>query len=101
MTPQLTVILLVCLPLLGALIAGLFGRRIGETASMGVTIGLLFVSAALSWLAFSQVIWGGWPAHFVAQVAPFIDVGAFRSSWSVRVDSLSAVMMVVVATVCA
>jgi NADH-quinone oxidoreductase subunit L len=101
MTPQLIVTLLVFLPLLGALIAGLFGRRIGETGSMGVTTGLLFISAGLSWMVFRQVIWGTWPAHFVVQIAPFIDVGAFRSSWSVRVDSLSAVMMVVVTTVSA
>jgi NADH-quinone oxidoreductase subunit L len=66
-----------------------------------VTTGLLFLSAALSWLAFGQVIWGGWSGHFTVQLAHFIDVGAFRSTWSVRVDSLSAVMMIVVTTVSA
>ncbi|MEO8925986.1 MAG: NADH-quinone oxidoreductase subunit L, partial [Caulobacteraceae bacterium] len=101
MTPQLLVTLLVFLPLLGAAVAGLVGRRIGNTASMAVTTGLLFVSMALGWLTFAQVIWGGWPAHFTVQLAPFIDVGAFRSAWSVRVDSLSAVMLVVVTTVSA
>ncbi len=92
---------LVFLPLLGAAIAGLVGRRIGDVASMAVTTGLLFISAALSWLTFTQVIWGSWPAHFIVHLAPFIDVGAFRSEWSVRVDSLSAVMLVVVTTVSA
>src|SRR5665213_3476484 len=101
MAPQEIVTVLVFLPLLGALIAGLFGRRIGDTASMAVTTGLLFVASALGWLTFGQVIWGGWPAHFTVQLAPFIDVGAFRSAWSVRVDSLSAVMLVVVTTVSA
>ncbi|MEO7027182.1 MAG: NADH-quinone oxidoreductase subunit L, partial [Caulobacteraceae bacterium] len=63
--------------------------------------GLLFLSCALGWLTFAQVIWGGWPAHFTVHLAPFIDVGRFRSEWSIRVDSLSAVMLVVVTTVSA
>jgi len=101
MTPQLIVTLLVFAPLLGAAIAGLFGRRIGDTASMAVTTGLLIVTCALGWLTFIQVIWGGWPAHFTVELAPFIDVGAFRSTWSVRIDSLSAVMLIVVTSVSA
>ncbi|HZK98476.1 MAG TPA: NADH-quinone oxidoreductase subunit L [Caulobacteraceae bacterium] len=101
MTPQLLVTLLVFAPLAGAIVAGLAGRRIGDTASMAVTTGLLFVSCALAWLTFGAVIWGGWPARFTVELAPFIDVGAFRSTWSVRIDSLSAVMGVVVTTVSA
>jgi NADH-quinone oxidoreductase subunit L len=87
--------------LLGAAIAGLAGRRIGDVPSMAVTTGLLILSCALGWLTFAQVIGGGWPAAFLVHIAPFIDIGTFRSSWSVRVDSLSAVMMVVVTTVSA
>jgi NADH-quinone oxidoreductase subunit L len=101
MTPQLIVTLVVFAPLLGAIIAGLGGRRIGDAASMAVTTVLLFVACALGWIAFIQVIWGGWPAHFTVEVAPFIDVGRFRSDWSIRIDSLSAVMLVVVTTVSA
>src|SRR6201993_3279463 len=101
MTPQLLVTLLVFAPLLGAIVAGLFGRRIGDIPSMAVTTGLLFFSCALGWLAFSQVIWGGWPHHFTVQLAPFIQIGRFQSAWSVRIDSLSAVMLVVVTTVSA
>ncbi len=99
--PALVVVLLVFSPLLGASVAGLLGRRIGDTASMAVTTGLLLFSCALGWLTFAQVIWGGWPAHFTVFLAPFIDVGAFRSTWSVRIDTLSAVMLVVVTTVSA
>jgi NADH-quinone oxidoreductase subunit L len=101
MSPQSIVTAVVLAPLVGALIAGLAGRRIGDVASMAVTTGLLGLSAALSWLAFGQVIWGGWSGHFTVELAPFIDVGAFRSTWSVRVDPLSAVMMIVVTTVSA
>jgi len=101
MTPQLIVTIVVFAPLLGAVIAGLGGRRIGEVASMTITSGLLILSCALGWLAFIGVIWGGWPARFTVELAPFIDVGTFRSTWSVRIDSLSAVMLVVVTTVSA
>ena len=41
-------------PLLGAIVAGLFGRKIGDKPAMAVTSGLLFLSAALSWVVFSQ-----------------------------------------------
>jgi NADH-quinone oxidoreductase subunit L len=101
MTPQLLVTLLVFAPLLGAIVAGLFGRRIGDVPSMVVTTGLLFFACALAWLTFSQVIWGGWPQHFTVEIAPFIQVGKFQSDWSVRIDSLSAVMLVVVTSVSA
>ncbi len=101
MTPQVLVALLVFAPLLGALIAGLFGRQIGALASMTATTVLLMFSCALAWLTFAQVIWGGWPHAFTVTLAPFINIGAFRSSWSIRIDSLSAVMLVVVTTVSA
>jgi NADH-quinone oxidoreductase subunit L len=97
-TPQLIVTTAVLAPLLGALIAGLFGRRLGERASMTVTTGLLFLSCLLGWTCFTQILWHGWQP-FTVELAPFIDVGKFRSAWSVRIDSLSAVMLVVVTTV--
>jgi len=99
MTPQLIVILIVFAPLAGAAIAGLVGRRIGDVASMTVTTALLFFACALAWVTFFNTLYGDW--HFTAQIAPFINVGAFQSAWSVRIDSLSGVMLVVVTTVSA
>ena len=98
MTPQTIVTLLVFAPLVGALIAGLFGRRIGDVASQAVTTGLLFFACALAWITFCGVLFGH-EARFVAEVMPFINVGAFHSDWAIRIDSLSAVMLVVVTTV--
>ena len=94
------VIALVLLPLLGAAVAGMFGRRIGNVPSMGVTTALLFVACAMAWTVFAKVFGGAWPA-FTAHIAAFIQVADFRSDWSVRIDSLSAVMLVVVTTVSA
>jgi NADH-quinone oxidoreductase subunit L len=99
MSPQLIVTLIVFAPLLGAVIAGLFGRRIGDVPSMAVTTGLLFVACALAWITFFNTLYGAW--HFTVELAPFINVGAFHSDWSVRIDSLSGVMLVVVTTVSA
>ena len=98
MTPDLIVKIIVLGPLLGAAIAGLSGRRIGDIASQTVTTGLLLLSAALSWYVFSQVSAGAW-SPFIAHFAPFIQVGKFQSDWSVRIDTLSAVMLIVVTTV--
>jgi NADH-quinone oxidoreductase subunit L len=100
MSPQLLVTTLVLLPLLGSVIAGLTGRRLGDTISMTITTGLLMVSCALGWETFFQVTTGAWP-RFTAELMPFIQVGDFKSDWAVRIDGLSAVMLVVVTTVSA
>ncbi|MGA0600705.1 NADH-quinone oxidoreductase subunit L [Caulobacter sp. KR2-114] len=98
-TPELIVTSLVFAPLLGATIAGLGGRFIPTRLSMIVTTGLLGLACLLAWTTFTQVAWGAWNHPFTVELAPFIDVGKFRSAWSVRVDTLSAVMLIVVTTV--
>jgi NADH-quinone oxidoreductase subunit L len=91
---------IVFLPLLGFLIAGLFGRAIGAKASEYVTTGLLVVSAALSWVAFFTVGFGsGEP--FTVPVLRFIQSGGLDAAWALRIDTLTVVMLVVVNTVSA
>jgi NADH-quinone oxidoreductase subunit L len=85
-------------PLIGAVVAGLFGRKIGDTASQAVTTGFLFLSAILSWVVFTQWMTGAIDPLTVTY-APFINVGDFQSHWAFRLDGLSAVMLVVVTTV--
>lgn len=90
---------IVFLPLLGFLIAGLGGRIIGARPSEIVTTALLFVSAALSCVAFYDVALMG---H--AQIVPvgtWIHSGDFAVDWVLRIDSLTAVMLVVVTGVSA
>jgi len=86
---------IVFLPIIGSAIAGLFGRVIGARASELVTTGLLFVSAALSVAVFITIPLGGGAAQIV-QILPWIHSGDFAVDWTVRVDSLTAVMLVVV-----
>jgi len=85
---------IVFLPIIASLIAGLFGRLIGARASELVTTGALFVSAALSLIAFYDVTLMG-HSHLV-QVLPWIYSGDLRADWTIRVDALTGVMLVVV-----
>ena len=86
---------IVFLPLLGSVIAGLFGRLIGARASELVTTGLLFASAALSVVAFGAVALGGGETQIVP-ILSWIHSGSFVADWTVRVDTITAVMLVVV-----
>ncbi len=88
---------IVFLPLLGALIAGLFGRVIGARPSEIVTTAFLLIAAVLSWVALVQVGFGH-ETHKV-QVMRWITSGELDTSWSLRIDTLTAVMLVVVTTV--
>ncbi|HEX3674069.1 MAG TPA: NADH-quinone oxidoreductase subunit L [Rhizomicrobium sp.] len=85
---------IVFFPLLGAAIAGLFGRVIGARASEIVTTGLLFASAALSCFAFYDVALLGHAQ--ITEIMPWITSGNFNANWAIRVDTLTAVMLVVV-----
>ena len=89
--------LIVFLPLLGALVAGLFGRQIGHRNSEFVTTTLLSVSCALSWIAFFRVGFGHHDA--LVPVANWFTVGDLKVDWAFRIDTLTAVMLVVVTTV--
>ncbi|NKN36791.1 NADH-quinone oxidoreductase subunit L [Agrobacterium sp. a22-2] len=93
---------IVFLPLIGALIAGLFGRQIGAKASEYITSGLMILTAILSWVVFLQVGFGEHAeGHDVIKVALFrwIQSGGIDVEWSLRIDTLTAVMLVVVNTV--
>ncbi len=88
--------LIVFLPLVGFLIAGVFGRWIGARGAEYVTTGLLGVSFVLSWIAFFMVAAGA-DAH--VPVANWFTSGKLAVEWALRVDTLTAVMLVVVTTV--
>src|SRR6186713_102449 len=71
----------------------------GSRAAELITTGLLFVSAALSWVVLVDVGF----MHHDARIAlfPWINSGDLQIAWSLRVDTLTAVMLVVVNTVSA
>ncbi|MFM2278803.1 MAG: dehydrogenase chain [Pseudomonadota bacterium] len=89
---------IVFLPLLGALIAGLGGSSIGAKASEYVTTGLMMVVAVLSWIVFFDVALGD-KQQFTVSVLRWIQSGGIDVEWALRIDTLTAVMFVVVNTV--
>jgi NADH-quinone oxidoreductase subunit L len=89
---------IVFLPLLGALIAGLFGRSIGAKASEYVTSLFLVVAAVLSWIAFFTVALGEGETLRIP-VLEWVKSGGLDIQWAFRIDTLTAVMLVVVNTV--
>jgi NADH-quinone oxidoreductase subunit L len=88
-----TIILLA--PLLGALIAGFGWRIIGETSAMAVTTGILFLTCLLSWIVFLG--FDGTTQHI--HILNFIQSGTLDTEWSIRVDRLTTIMLIVVTTV--
>ena len=88
--------LIVFLPLLGFLIAGIFGPWIGARAAEYVTTGLLGVCFILSWIAF-VIVAGGADAHVA--IGNWFTSGKLVAAWALRIDTLTAVMLIVVTTV--
>jgi NADH-quinone oxidoreductase subunit L len=88
---------IVFLPLVGFIIAGLFGRFIGARASEVITTSLLAVCAALSWYAFVQVGFGSGATR--VHIATWMTSGQLVVDWALRIDTLTAVMLVVVNSV--
>ncbi|MEP4033654.1 NADH-quinone oxidoreductase subunit L [Roseibium polysiphoniae] len=91
---------IVFLPLIGFLIVGLFGKALGDKASEYITTGLVIVAALLSWVAFFTVGYGE-TALYQVEIMRWITAGALDVSWSLRIDTLTVVMLVVVNSVSA
>ena len=84
-------------PLLGAIVGGFFWRSIGESQAIYLTIALLFLSCFLSWIVFFSH-----GAH-VEKITLFrwINSGDLAANWSIRIDRLTSIMLVVVTSVSA
>ena len=84
-------------PLIGFLIAGLFGRKIGDLGSQIITSSLIFLSAIISCYYLYQFIIGSDVLNFV--IFNWISSGQLNLNWSIYIDTLTAVMLVVVTSV--
>jgi NADH-quinone oxidoreductase subunit L len=92
--------LIVFSPLAGFLIAGLFGQLIGARPSEIVTTALLGLTAVLAWVSFGEVGFAGEGAQtLVIPVANWFTSGKLAGAWALRIDTLTAVMLVVVTNV--
>ena len=85
------------LPLAASIIAGFFGRYIGDRNSEIITSVLVSISAFLSIFVLYQVIINQYEENIV--IATWINSGSLDVNWSMMIDPLSAVMLVVVTSV--
>jgi NADH-quinone oxidoreductase subunit L len=91
--------IIVFLPLLAAAIAGFFGKAIGDRGAQIVTCGALLISAVLGLFLFRTIL--GQHDAQVIHLATWIAAGGVDVEWSLRLDTLSGVMIVVVTSVSA
>jgi len=95
-----SILLIVFLPLLAAFVGGLGNHALGNTAVKLLTTGALFISCALSWPIFLAFVDGTAEAS-VTPVLTWVHSGTLTFDWALRVDTLTAVMLVVITTVSA
>ncbi len=91
---------IVFLPLLAAVVGGLGNRALGNTVVKLLTTGALFASCLLSWPIFLAFI-GGTAEAGVVPVLQWVHSGSLNFDWALRVDALTAVMLVVITSVSA
>ncbi|WGW02574.1 NADH-quinone oxidoreductase subunit L [Tropicibacter oceani] len=82
-------------PLVGSLIAGFGWRYISITGAQYVTTGLLFLACLLSWIVF----FSHGPETQHIQIMRWIESGTLSTDWSIRLDRLTSIMLIVVTTV--
>ena len=88
---------IIALPLLASIISGFFGKFIGDRNSEIITSFLVTISSVLSIIVFYDVIINQYQDNIV--IAKWISSGSLDVNWSMRIDPLSAVMLVVVTSI--
>jgi len=89
--------LLIFLPLLGALISGFFGKRIGDTYSQILTCSFVSFSAVISLIIFYKVFTQNYINNLL--IFNWISSGNFIVNWSIKIDPLSSIMFVIVSCI--
>ncbi|MGI9484593.1 MAG: NADH-quinone oxidoreductase subunit L [Geminicoccaceae bacterium] len=92
----MTAAFIVFSPFVGAIIAGPFGRFLGDRPSQLVTCAGMIISAICAWIVLFSV---AGTEGYKLDVLTWIHSGTFEVDWTIRVDPLSAIMMFVVSTV--
>ena len=91
--------LIIFLPLLASIISGFFGSKIGNKASQVTTSSFVSLSAILSIYIFYNVISNDYSNNII--IAKWISSGLLDVNWSIKIDQISSVMLVVVTLVSA
>ena len=89
--------LIIFLPLVGAIISGFFGKFLGSRNSEILTSLFVSISSIFSFLIFYKVFNDGYTNNL--DIFTWINSGTFNVNWSIKIDALSSVMLVVVTLV--
>ncbi|MDA9693932.1 NADH-quinone oxidoreductase subunit L [Candidatus Pelagibacter sp.] len=90
---------IIALPLIASIISGFFGKLIGDRSSEIITSLLVSISAIFSVLVLYEVVVNQYQENII--IGTWISSGSLEVNWSMKIDSLSAVMLVVVTSVSA
>ena len=88
------ILVIVLAPLLGSLIAGLGGKRVGRRGAHGATILLMLISLTCAAIVFKMVIFDG--ARFNGTIYTWGVSGSLQLNVGFLIDQLTAVMMLMV-----
>ena len=80
------------LPLMGSIISGLWGRKIGVTGSHLITIICLLLSSIFSSIAFYEVILNNSPVEI--NMTQWVNSEILSINWGFLFDSLSVAMLI-------
>jgi len=89
--------LILFLPLVAAILSGFFGKLIGDRVSEIITSLFVSISAILSFFVFYKVINDGYSNNLI--ISTWINSGSLNVNWSINIDTLSSVMLIVVTLV--
>ncbi len=108
MTIEGLILALVFLPLFASLLVGVFVRSITPALAQAITCGAMVISATLAGILFMdfaniaashegwQALIGGHGLVYKAKISSWIEVGDFKANWTLRVDAITAIMLIVV-----
>jgi NADH-quinone oxidoreductase subunit L len=89
--------LIVFLPLLSAIISGFFGKKIGSKNSQYLSSTLVSISGILSLFIFYETFVNNYSANII--IFEWINSGSFKINWSINIDPLTSIMLVVVSLI--
>jgi len=88
---------IVLLPLLGSIISGFFGKQFGAKSCQVLTSSFVSISAILSFFIFYEVLIENYSSNKL--IFNWISSGDFSVNWSINIDPLTSVMLVIVSLI--
>ena len=90
-------LLIISLPLIGGILGGLFGRKIGEEGVVFLTTALMMVAGIGSIYSLYEI--GICGNKVKVEISDWIEIEGLKGGWTLMIDSLTSVMMVVVCVI--